>query len=37
MDTNERVDEKDIAQAAVVFATFAYNAANLDRKIPLKK
>jgi hypothetical protein len=37
MDLNDRVDEKDIAQAAVVFATFAYNAANLDRKIPFRK
>ena len=37
MDTNERVDEKDIEQAAVVMATFAYNIANLDRKIPFKK
>jgi hypothetical protein len=37
MDTNERVDEKDIQQAAVVMATFAYNAANLDRKLPFKR
>ena len=36
MDMVERVDEKDIQQAAVVMATFAYNAANLDRKIPHK-
>jgi Zn-dependent M28 family amino/carboxypeptidase len=36
MDMVERVDEKDIQQAAIVFATFAYNAANLDRKIPRK-
>jgi carboxypeptidase Q len=36
MDTNERVDEKDIQQAAIVMATFAFNAANLDRKIPHK-
>ena len=34
MDMVERVDEKDIQQAAIVMATFAYNAANLDRKIP---
>jgi hypothetical protein len=34
MDTIDRVDEKDIQQAAIVMATFAYNAANLDRKIP---
>jgi hypothetical protein len=37
MDLNDRVDENDIAQAATVFATFAYNAANLDRKIPFRK
>ena len=36
VDTNERVDEKDIQQAAIVMATFAYNAANLDRRIPHK-
>ena len=36
VDTNERVDEKDVQQAAIVMATFAYNAANLDRKIPHK-
>jgi carboxypeptidase Q len=36
VDTNERVDEKDLRQAAIVMATFAYNAANLDRKIPHK-
>jgi hypothetical protein len=34
MDTNERVDEKDLQQAAIIMATFAYNSANLDRKIP---
>jgi Zn-dependent M28 family amino/carboxypeptidase len=34
MDTVDRVQEKDIQQAAIVMATFAYNAANLDRKIP---
>ena len=37
MDLVDRVDENDIRQAAIVFATFAYNAANLDRKIPLKR
>jgi carboxypeptidase Q len=37
MDTNERVDIKDVQQAAIVMATFAYNAANLDRKIPHRK
>jgi carboxypeptidase Q len=36
MDTIDRVDEKDIQQAAIVMAIFAYNAANLDRKIPHK-
>jgi carboxypeptidase Q len=34
MDTNERLAETDIQQAAIIMATFAYNAANLDRKIP---
>ena len=37
MDLVDRVDEKDIQEAAIVFATFAYNAANLDRKIPFRK
>jgi len=37
MDTNERLQEKDIQQAAIVMATFAYNVANLDRKIPFRK
>ena len=36
MDMVERVDEKDIQQAAIVMATFAYGAASLDRKIPHK-
>jgi|RhiMetdeSRZDD1v2_1073273.scaffolds.fasta_scaffold68192_4 carboxypeptidase Q len=36
MDTVERLQEKDIQQAAIVMAAFAYNAANLDRKIPHK-
>jgi len=36
MDTVERLDEKDIQQAAIVIAWFAYNAATLERKIPLK-
>ena len=26
--------KRDLKQAAIVFATFAYNAANLDRKLP---
>jgi carboxypeptidase Q len=34
MDTVDRVNVDDIKQAAIVFATFAYNAANLDRKLP---
>ena len=34
MDTADRLDIKDIRQAAIVMATFAYNAANLDRKLP---
>jgi len=37
MDTGDRLDVKDIRQAAIVMATFAYNAANLDRKIPRPK
>lgn len=36
MDTVERVQEKDIQQAAIVMAAFAYDAAMLDRKIPHK-
>jgi hypothetical protein len=34
MDTVDRVNVDDIKQAAVVMATFAYQAANLDRKLP---
>jgi carboxypeptidase Q len=34
MDTVERLNVDDLRQAAIVMATFAYNAANLDRKIP---
>jgi carboxypeptidase Q len=34
MDTNDRVDTKDIRQAALNMAWFAYNAAMLDQKIP---
>jgi len=34
MDTAERVNPDDLRQAAIVMATFAYQAANLDRKIP---
>jgi carboxypeptidase Q len=35
-DTADRLDVNDITQAAIVMATYAYNAANLDRKIPHK-
>jgi len=34
MDTIERVNLDNTKQAAVVMATFAYQAANLDRKLP---
>jgi carboxypeptidase Q len=34
MDTAERVNVDDLRQSAMVMATFAYQAANLDRKIP---
>ena len=34
MDMVERVDEKDISQAAVIMASFAYQAAMADQKIP---
>ncbi len=37
MDLVDRVNEADIQQAAIVFATFAYNAANLDRKLPFTR
>jgi len=37
MDTADRLDLNDITQAAIVMATYAYNAANLDRKIPHKE
>jgi carboxypeptidase Q len=33
MDTVERVDEKDIRQAAIVMATFAYHCAMADERI----
>jgi Zn-dependent M28 family amino/carboxypeptidase len=36
MDTAERLQTTDLEQAAIVFAAFASNAANLDRRIPLK-
>jgi carboxypeptidase Q len=34
MDTAERVNVDDLRQAAIVMATFAYQSANLDRKLP---
>jgi hypothetical protein len=34
MDTADRVNLDDTKEAAVVMATFAYQAANLDRKLP---
>ncbi len=34
MDTDDRLDVNDIKQAAVVMATFAYQSANADRKLP---
>jgi carboxypeptidase Q len=34
MDTPERVNVDALRQAAIVMATFAYQAANLDRKLP---
>ena len=37
MDTEDRLDINDIKEAAIVIATYAYNAANLDRKLPFKR
>jgi hypothetical protein len=34
MDTVDRLDVNDIRQAAVVMATFAYQSAMADRKLP---
>ena len=34
MDTVERLNVADLKQAAIVMATFAYNAANADQRIP---
>jgi len=34
MDTVDRVDVKDIREAALVMAWFAYNSAMSDQKIP---
>ena len=34
MDTPERVREADLRQAAIVFASFAWQAATRDAKIP---
>jgi hypothetical protein len=36
MDTPERLQTKDLQQAAIMMAVFVHNAANLDRKIPMK-
>jgi carboxypeptidase Q len=35
MDTVERVQEKDIQQAAIAMAWFAYNAAVRSERIPM--
>ena len=37
MDTNDRVAVSDIRQAAIVMATFAYQSAMTDRKLPRPK
>jgi hypothetical protein len=34
MDTVDRLDVKDIRQAAIVMAWYAYNTAMADQKIP---
>ena len=34
MDTMERMKPDDVKQAAIIFATFAYNAAMRDAMIP---
>jgi hypothetical protein len=34
MDTPERVREQDLKQAAIVFASFAWQAAARDQKVP---
>ena len=34
MDTVDRMNVDDLREASVVMATFAFNAANLDRKLP---
>jgi carboxypeptidase Q len=34
MDTADRLNVDDIRQTAIVMATWAYNSANLDRKLP---
>jgi hypothetical protein len=34
VDTFERVREEDLKQAAVIFASFAYHAANRDQRMP---
>ena len=37
MDTDDRLDVNDIRQAAIVMATFAYQSANADRRLPRPK
>src|SRR5262245_27761489 len=37
MDTYERVQEQDLKQAAIVFASFAWHAAMRDQKLPRAK
>jgi hypothetical protein len=36
MDVYDRLQREDLMQAAVVIATFAYNAANRDELLPRK-
>jgi hypothetical protein len=36
MDTFERAQEDDLKQAAVIMASFVYNAAMRDEKLPRK-
>lgn len=36
MDTYERIQEEDVKQAAVVMASFAYNTAMRDKRLPRK-
>jgi hypothetical protein len=36
MDTYERIQPNDMMRNAVIVASFAYNAANRDEKLPRK-